>query len=216
MADTKTTALTENTTPAASDIMMIVDDPGGSAATQKITVTNLATLINSLSGRVLISEQTPTGTGTLSWASIPATYKSLEIEYVARGTTAATTANMACYLNNDTTATNYRRTLILGGGTTTISTSGDADAVVAIISAATAPAGSCGSGTIKIVNYASTTFNKQILARNGARVDDSSTFEYQINTTMEWESTTAVNRVDLTLSAGNYDTGSTLRLYGVF
>ena len=41
MADTKVTALTENTTPALTDIMYIVDDPGGSAASQKVTLTNI-------------------------------------------------------------------------------------------------------------------------------------------------------------------------------
>lgn len=44
MADTKVTALTENTTPAGTDLLYIVDDPGGSALSQKITVTNLLSL----------------------------------------------------------------------------------------------------------------------------------------------------------------------------
>lgn len=39
-ADTKTTALTENTTPAETDIIYIVDDPGGTPASQKITKAN--------------------------------------------------------------------------------------------------------------------------------------------------------------------------------
>jgi hypothetical protein len=43
MADTKITALTANTSPIATDIMPMVDDPGGSAATQKITLANLKT-----------------------------------------------------------------------------------------------------------------------------------------------------------------------------
>ena len=41
MADTKVTALAENTTPILTDIMYIVDDPGGSAASQKVTLTNI-------------------------------------------------------------------------------------------------------------------------------------------------------------------------------
>lgn len=42
MADTKVTALTENTTPVGTDLVYIVDDPGGTPASQKITVANLA------------------------------------------------------------------------------------------------------------------------------------------------------------------------------
>lgn len=41
MADTKITALTEDTTLAATDIFPVVTDPSGSALTQKVTVNNL-------------------------------------------------------------------------------------------------------------------------------------------------------------------------------
>lgn len=40
-ADTKVTALTENTAPAGGDILYMVDDPGGSPLSQKVSVTNL-------------------------------------------------------------------------------------------------------------------------------------------------------------------------------
>jgi hypothetical protein len=45
MADTKITALTENTAPIATDIFVMVDDPGGTPATQKVTRTSLKNLI---------------------------------------------------------------------------------------------------------------------------------------------------------------------------
>ena len=41
MADTKISALTENTTPDGSDLLAIIDDPGGTPASQRITVDNL-------------------------------------------------------------------------------------------------------------------------------------------------------------------------------
>lgn len=215
MADTKTTALPENTTPVTTDIMMIVDDPGGSAASQKITLINMATLINSLSGRVLISEQTPTGTGTVTWSSIPATYKSLEIEYVVRGTQIAAGTTMYSYLNNDTTAGNYRRTIIQGYEESTLNSGSGDDAIISVVSAASSPANSCGAGFIKIIQYAGTTFKKQVIC-NFSYQRDSTLKQYAGYTTMEWENAGAINRVDLVLSAGNYDTGSTFRLYGVF
>lgn len=46
MADAKITALPENTTPATTDIMPIIDDPGGSPASEKITLANLFGLFN--------------------------------------------------------------------------------------------------------------------------------------------------------------------------
>lgn len=37
----KLTSYTENTSPVATDILYMVDDPGGSPLTQKITLANL-------------------------------------------------------------------------------------------------------------------------------------------------------------------------------
>lgn len=47
MADLKITALTENTTPVGTDLLPIVDDPSGTALTQKVTVDNLDTYLSS-------------------------------------------------------------------------------------------------------------------------------------------------------------------------
>lgn len=41
MADAKTTELTENTTPIATDILPMVDDPAGTPLTQKVQLANL-------------------------------------------------------------------------------------------------------------------------------------------------------------------------------
>lgn len=46
MADAKITALTENTTPLVTDLLAIVDDPGGTPATQKVTIANIDTLLS--------------------------------------------------------------------------------------------------------------------------------------------------------------------------
>ena len=44
MADAKITALTENTAPVSTDLLVMVDDPAGTPLTQKITVGNLLAL----------------------------------------------------------------------------------------------------------------------------------------------------------------------------
>ncbi len=44
MADTKVTALTENTTPLTTDIIPMVDDPAGTPLSQKIKLSNVIAL----------------------------------------------------------------------------------------------------------------------------------------------------------------------------
>ena len=45
MADQKITQLSANTSPAPADLLVIVDDPAGTPATQKITLANVLSLI---------------------------------------------------------------------------------------------------------------------------------------------------------------------------
>jgi hypothetical protein len=49
MADAKITALTENTAPALTDITVMVDDPAGTPATQKVTMQKLLDLFSASS-----------------------------------------------------------------------------------------------------------------------------------------------------------------------
>ena len=51
MSDLKITQLTENTTPALTDLSVLVDDPAGTPLTQKITLTNLLSPTPLLAGR---------------------------------------------------------------------------------------------------------------------------------------------------------------------
>jgi hypothetical protein len=163
-------------------------------------------------GRVLVSQQTPTATGTVSWNNIPATYNSLEIEYVGRSTDNGGALDLSIRCNNDTTATNYRRMIFESFGGNSNAASGGDDYIIARISGDQV-GNSASSGYIKIINYASTTFNKDILTRYATRDDVSSTHVRNGSSLCEWESTAAITRIDLVLSAGNYDTGSTFRLY---
>jgi hypothetical protein len=48
MADTKLTALTADTTPAATGLLYYVDDPGGTPVSRKTTVSEMNTFMNSL------------------------------------------------------------------------------------------------------------------------------------------------------------------------
>lgn len=58
---------------------------------------------------VLLDEQSPSGTGVVTFSSIPATFRHLRVTAVIRGTQAATSITVAITLNNDTTSGNYER-----------------------------------------------------------------------------------------------------------
>lgn len=166
-------------------------------------------------GRVLISEQTPTSTGTVTFNSIPGTYKSLMLEFVGR-TDKAGQSSTSCNLrfNNDTTDGNYQRQTLNGGGSSaSAGTAANPDAIV--LTAATATANYPGYGTIFVPFYALTTFIKAAEINNlYATASNSENLNFQF---VSWHNTAAITRIDIvTDDSSNYITGTTFRLYGVY
>ncbi len=60
MADQKVTQLTSLTTPASEDLLLIIDNPGGTPASKQVTVKNLAGGLpnTSISGTLTVSANT--------------------------------------------------------------------------------------------------------------------------------------------------------------
>ena len=167
-------------------------------------------------GRVLLSEQTPSGTGTVTFSSIPSTYKNLIVEFICRSTKAgAANDSLSCRLNTDTTDANYRRQLLDAYGGTAAAAGGD-DAIIAYISAANAPADTATTGFMRLIQYAGTTFQKLCRTKSEYRYDTSSTHLILSESAIHWENTAAITQIDLVLGSGNYVAGSTFRLYGEF
>ena len=184
-------------------------------ANQLLRVNSGATAVEWASvGRVLISQQTPTGT-SVSWTSIPATYNNLYIELVARSDRSGQVVeDLYIYFNNDTTAANYFQGRITSGDTTVGANESDAPLLPGI-AAANAPASECGYNKIWIPQYAGTTFNKTAIAI-GFKRSATGTLN-QMVAGISWESTTAINRVDIvTVNSSNFVSGSTFRLYGEY
>lgn len=66
MADAKLTALTALASPSSDDILYIVDDPGGSPVSKKITFANLTATLATLTGTEALTNKTIGNTNTLS------------------------------------------------------------------------------------------------------------------------------------------------------
>jgi len=112
------------------------------------------------------------------------------------------------YFNNDTTATNYRSTQ-----TGSAATAQDSS-YLALTPGTGALADTASVGIIKIFDYASTTFFKDAEGTDHYRLDATTVRNYQ--TSINWENTDAINRIDIITEGGNYIAGTTFRLYGVY
>lgn len=167
------------------------------------------------SGRVLIAENTPTGTGTTSFTSIPGTYTKLIIEFAIRSTQAATSVSGYMQFNTDTTASNYRgEEHVSGANQVPIHNAFATYQFTTGITGGNGPSNEFSIGKCEIIQYANTGFNKHALFEISHKRDVSALFVARYESSLAWISTTAITQIDVVLSAGNYAANSVLRLYG--
>ena len=160
----------------------------------------------------LISTATGTGSsGVITFSSIPADYKHLQIRYTAKNSSSATQINITM---NSITSGVYIRHSLLGNGSavssTASSTSQTAIQLVESMSNSTT-ANAVNGGVIDILDYSNASKNTTIralygMADNLNRVYLSSGLYNQ---------TTAVSSLTLTASANNFSTLSRFSLYGI-
>jgi len=160
---------------------------------------------------------TVTGTGaetTLTIGSIPSTYKSLQIRYMARSTKATTDVSLFTTYNGDTTTSNYySHGLYADGGVNAYASNGYYTELY--VPAASIASGIYAVGIIDILDYASTSKNKTIRIFSGVNRNSSSVCDVELNSNL-WMSTNAINSITFSFSTtGNFAAGSTFALYGI-
>jgi len=102
--------------------------------------------------KILLDTITNPGSGEFVFSGIPSGYSRLVIEGYIRGTVTATVEVIWCFLNADTTSTNYHRQLN-SAADGTASAAESAAPVVAFAPAASSPANSYGSVRLVLENY---------------------------------------------------------------
>jgi hypothetical protein len=145
------------------------------------------------------------GTSTITFSSIPATYKHLQIRFIYE------TGDWGTFrFNGDTTASNYRNHILTGNGSTVAA---GAPANI-IYEPAASNGGSRNSytGVIDILDYTSTTKNKVTRSLEGTDINGSG---YIYLTSGLWMSTAAVTSISMTRNANNWAEGSQFALYGI-
>ena len=162
-------------------------------------VTNSYESIASLSG---------TGSsGTISFTSIPSTYKHLQLRiYGGVATTAGSSSNIR--FNGDNTDANYASHFLYGNGTSATSGGGTSTPYGMYVNGIS----SAPSATIiDILDYANTSKNKTSRSLNGYDANGSGVVDLLSNL---WLSTSAINRVDI-VATQNWGTYSKFALYGI-
>jgi hypothetical protein len=160
---------------------------------------------------------TATGTGssgTITFSSIPATYKHLQIRYIAR-TDAAFSNDFITFRFNSDTATNYAYHLLAGDGASASASGGASSNIMygSEITGASATAAIMGTGIIDVIDYASTSKAKTTRIIGGD--DRNGAGEIRLSSDL-WTSTSAINTITITsFRSANWTTSSTFALYGI-
>lgn len=153
------------------------------------------------------------GSSTITFSSIPSTYKHLQIRAIQRAT-AGSFQNIKIVVNGDTGA-NYAYHILEGDGSN--ATSGaDSSIATALISqepGSTQNASVYGVFVMDLLDYANT--NKYKTIRNLSGVDNNGTGKMQLWSGL-WQSSSAINSIVFSsASSNNFAQYSQFALYGI-
>jgi hypothetical protein len=140
--------------------------------------------------------------GTISFTSIPGTYKHLMLVFAGRIASGAATSNLEFQLNGDTGA-NYDFT---GSGTAT----GQNQGRLAVSTGDASAAGLVGGLTAYFFDYARTVFHKAVSVVSGQQYNVNTLVTYQHYNV--WHSTAAITQITIITTL---ETGSRAELYGL-
>jgi hypothetical protein len=162
---------------------------------------------------------TATGTGssgTITFSSIPSTYKHLQVRINARVTGANIASSMR--INNDSSSL-YARHALFGTGANPVSAAGSASQTsiswIDFITGSNSTSGMQGVGILDIHDYASTTKTKTVRLLGGMDTNNGSDGGLITLQSGLYNSTTAITRLDFLAVASNWTTTTTFSLYGI-
>jgi len=171
-------------------------------------------------GMVKIDTKTGTGaSGVLTFSSIPAIYRELELTIIGRSDTAATSTSFRITINGNTTATNYFQQTLQGSAAVASASEnmgGVAFIFGGMVPGATSTANVYASSVLKFPEYANTSPFKMVQVEAGGQANDASGLFTASNTSGVIKLTAAITSIELTLAAGNWTTTSVGILRGKF
>lgn len=159
-----------------------------------------------------IATSSPTSGSSVTFSSIPSTYKSLQLRVVSFGTSGG---GNNLQFNSDT-GTNYVRHTLYGDGTTVTAGSNTGQSSIffngrTVGLNTTYPLVSI----VDIIDYASTSKNKTVRIFSG-NDNNGTQGSQEVNLFSGlWLSTSAISTITINCSAGAFATGTSIALYGI-
>jgi hypothetical protein len=154
------------------------------------------------------------GASTVTFSSIPSTYKHLQIRSISRGLTTGTSGvDLYLTLNSDTT--NYNGHQLYGDGTSAAASTtgaGTSNMYFGWIPRAGVTASAYGVYVTDLLDYQNTSKNKTVRSLGGW---DGNGSGFAIYRSGLWQSTAAVSSIQISASVGNIAQYSQFALYGI-
>lgn len=154
---------------------------------------------------------------SIDLAAIAADWSHLRVEAYLRGTSASPGIGVLLRFNGDTGA-NYDAQTLYSNGAAVAGTEALAGTSIPLgagtIPAANAPANAFGLVVVEIGDYAGA-HQKACMASAAGKLGTASGNVYTVETAGFWRSNAAITSISITPSAGNFDTGSRVTLYGL-
>jgi hypothetical protein len=153
---------------------------------------------------------TATGTGssgTITFSSIPSTYKHLQIRYISKNTASGTDAYIQLNSSVDSV---YRHQLLGSGGS--VGASANSGIAYILLTAGSSGTSAFGVGVVDILDYASTTKAKTVRSLSGFDINSSGLLGLG---SALWTSTDAITDVLIKSAGTNFAVGTQYALYGI-
>lgn len=205
--------------------MAVITTPVKVWGVEPITVADIGTYITAnlqalIDGRVLkIADQVlAASAASVTFSSIPQTYRHLEISWTARSDAAGNNVDVLGQFNGDTGANYDYEHLYLNGASPAALTGAEGIGATATrlgeFTAAGPSAGQAGVGRIAIPNYAGSAFWKNADYSSSFRIGTATGQFFKNVGAGFWRSTAAITSIKLFPSVGNFIAGSVFSLYG--
>ena len=157
--------------------------------------------------------------GNITFSSIPATYKHLQIRYISKDTSTAgdTILNPEIRFNSDS-GSNYAYHEIRGNGSGVDANRGATQTKIIIMGSSLREVSASnifGVAIVDIQNYSSTTQNKTLRYFSGIDTNNGAAGQRVSLGSGLWINTAAITSIEIIPGVSNFTTTSTFALYGI-